>query len=52
MDVKKIVIVLVLAFVIFYVLTQPVASADAVKGAGRVVASAASSMSTFVTSLF
>ncbi len=44
--------VVLLAFVIFYVLTQPVASADAVKGAGGVVSAAAGSLSTFVSSLF
>jgi hypothetical protein len=51
-DVKKLAGFLVLAFVIFYVITQPVASANVVKSAGGVVATAASSMSTFVTSLF
>lgn len=52
MDVKKAVVFLVLAFVIFYVLTSPVESANLVKGAGDVLAAAAASMSTFVTELF
>lgn len=52
MDVKKIAGFLVLAFAIFYVITQPVASASVVKSAGGVVASAANSMSMFVSSLF
>ncbi len=50
-DVKKVAGFLVLAFVIFYVLSSPVQSAAAVRGAGGVLASAAQSMSTFVTSL-
>ena len=52
MDVKKLAGFIVLAFAIFYVITQPVASANVVNGAGGVVAAAANSMSTFVTSLF
>ena len=52
MDVKKLAGFLVLAFVIFYVITQPVQSATVVKNAGGVIATAADSMSTFVTSLF
>lgn len=44
MDVKKLAGFLVLAFVIFYVITSPVQSATAVRGAGGVLATAAQSM--------
>lgn len=51
-NVKKLVVFLALAFVIFYVLSSPVESADMLQGAGGVLSSAADSMSTFVTELF
>ena len=41
-----------LAFVIFYILTQPVNSANAVRGAGSMLQNAASALATFLQSIF
>ena len=43
---------LVIAFAVFYLLTQPQAAADAVRGAGNVVRDAFNAVITFITALF
>lgn len=48
---KKIVAWLVLAFVIFYVIQAPEASAQLVRNAGNALGDAASSLAAFVKSL-
>ena len=51
MNAKKIVTWLVVAFVVFYVIQAPEASAQLVRSAGHALGSAASSLSAFVRSL-
>ena len=51
MNVKKILVWLAVAFVLFYVIQKPEASADMVKSAGEALGSAASSIAAFVGSL-
>jgi hypothetical protein len=48
---KKVVTWLVVAFVVFYVIQAPEASAQLVRNAGHALGSAASSLSAFVRSL-
>ena len=50
--IKKLLIWLAIAFVVFYLVTQPTGAADAVKGAASGVASAFGSIITFFSSLF
>lgn len=51
MSLKKVVAWLVVAFVIFYVIQEPEASAEIVRSAGHALGEAASSMAEFVGSL-
>ena len=51
MNLKKVLTWLVVAFVLFYVIQQPEASAALVRNAGEALGSAASSLSAFVGSL-
>ena len=51
MNVKKILVWLAVAFVLFYVIQKPEASADMVKSAGQALGDAASSIAAFVGSL-
>ena len=51
MSLKKVVAWLVVAFVIFYVIQYPEASAEMVRSAGHALGEAASSMASFVSSL-
>ncbi len=51
MNLKKIITWLVVAFVIFYVIQAPEASAQIVKNAGQALGDAASSLAAFVGSL-
>jgi hypothetical protein len=48
---KKVIIWLVVAFVVFYVIKFPQSSADFVKSAGEALGNAASSLADFVGSL-
>jgi len=48
---KKVVIWLVVAFVVFYVIRYPQTSADFVKNVGQALGNAASSLADFVGSL-
>lgn len=50
--VKKVLIWLVLAFAVFYLISQPASAASAIKGAASGVAVAFTSVITFFTSLF
>jgi large-conductance mechanosensitive channel len=50
-NLKKVIAWLVVAFVIFYVIQAPEASAQIVKNAGQALGNAASSLATFVGSL-
>jgi large-conductance mechanosensitive channel len=50
-NLKKIITWLVVAFVIFYVIQAPEASAQIVKNAGQALGDAASSLAAFVGSL-
>jgi hypothetical protein len=52
LSVKKVIAWLVIAFVVFYVIKEPDASAQLVRNAGRALGDAASSLATFVSSLF
>ena len=52
MNLKKVLTWLVVAFVLFYVIQQPQSSADIVKSAGTALGDAASSLASFVGSLF
>ena len=52
LGVKKVVAWLVIAFVVFYVIKQPDNSARLVREAGHALGDAASSLSTFVGSIF
>jgi predicted small secreted protein len=49
---KKLLGVIVIAFAVFFLLTQPQAAANAVRGAGTVVQDAFNAVITFVTALF
>jgi large-conductance mechanosensitive channel len=49
---KKVIAWLVVAFVVFYIVKQPDDSARLVRNAGHALGDAASSLSTFVGSLF
>ena len=51
MSAKKVVTWLVVAFIVFYVIQAPAASAQLVRNAGHALGSAASSLSAFVGSL-
>ena len=51
MNLKKIVTWLVVAFVVFYVIQAPEASAQIVRNAGHALGDAASSLAAFVGSL-
>ena len=51
MNLKKIVTWLVVAFVVFYVIQAPEASAQIVRNAGNALGDAASSLAAFVGSL-
>ncbi|GAB3199605.1 hypothetical protein GCM10027261_29790 [Geodermatophilus arenarius] len=50
-NLKKVLVWLAVAFVVFYVIQRPEASADVVRGAGEALGSAASSIAAFVGSL-
>jgi large-conductance mechanosensitive channel len=52
LGVKKVVAWLVIAFVVFYVIKQPDNSARLVRDAGHALGDAASSLATFVGSIF
>jgi hypothetical protein len=49
---KKVLVGLVIAFAAFYLLTQPVAAAEAIKGATGAVGDAFGSIINFLTALF
>ena len=49
---KKLLGVVVIAFALFYLLTQPAAAADVVKGAGGVVEDAFNAVIAFISALF
>lgn len=49
---KRLLSVVVLAFAVFYLLSQPQHAADAVRGAGGVLNDAFDSVTTFLTALF
>ena len=49
---KKLVGVVVVAFALFYLLTQPTAAADAVRGAVGVVGNVFEALISFITALF
>ena len=51
MNLKKVITWLIVAFVLFYVIQQPEASATLVRNAGEKLGAAASALSTFVGSL-
>lgn len=51
MNLKKIIIWLVIAFVVFYVIQAPEQSAELVRSAGRALGDAAQALSRFVSSL-
>ncbi len=51
MNLKKVITWLVVAFVLFYVIQQPDASADLVRSAGVALGTAATSLSQFVGGL-
>jgi hypothetical protein len=48
---KKVLVWLAVAFVVFYVIKQPEASADVVRNAGQFLGDAASSLASFIASL-
>ncbi len=48
---KKVLVWLAIAFVVFYVIQQPESSAEMVKNAGTALGDAASSIAAFVSSL-
>jgi hypothetical protein len=50
-NLKKVLVWLAVAFVVFYVIQQPESSAQMVKSAGEALGDAASSIAAFVTSL-
>jgi hypothetical protein len=49
---KKLLGVVAIAFAVFYLLTQPAAAADAVRGVGTILGDAFSAVITFMTALF
>jgi uncharacterized membrane protein len=49
---KKLLGVVAIAFALFYLLTQPAAAADAVRGAVAIVGDAFDALTTFITRLF
>lgn len=51
MNLKKVVTWLIVAFVVFYVIQAPEASAQIVRNAGHALGNAASSLASFVKSL-
>ena len=51
MNLKKVVTWLIVAFVVFYVIQAPEASAHIVRNAGHALGNAASSLASFVKSL-
>jgi len=51
-NVKRVIAWLLLAFVIFFIVTQPETSADMVRSAFRGLSNAASALANFLTSLF
>ena len=51
MSLKKVLVWLAIAFVVFYVIQQPESSAQMVKNAGEALGDAASSIAAFVSSL-
>ncbi|SFO92983.1 hypothetical protein SAMN05660464_1585 [Geodermatophilus dictyosporus] len=51
MSLKKVLVWLAVAFVVFYVIQQPEASATMVRNAGEALGGAASSLAAFVGSL-
>ncbi|SFO40019.1 hypothetical protein SAMN05660359_03196 [Geodermatophilus obscurus] len=51
MSLKKVLVWLAIAFVVFYVIQQPESSAEMVKNAGQALGDAASSIAAFVSSL-
>ena len=51
MSLKKVILWLVVAFVVFYVIKFPQSSADFVKSVGTALGNAASSLASFVGSL-
>lgn len=51
MNVKKLIAWLLVAFLIFFIVTQPETSADMVRSAFRGLSNAASAFANFVTSL-
>ncbi|MGY1606941.1 MULTISPECIES: hypothetical protein [unclassified Geodermatophilus] len=51
MNLKKVLVWLAIAFVVWYVIQQPESSAEMVKSAGEALGDAASSIAAFVTSL-
>ncbi|HWM57237.1 MAG TPA: hypothetical protein VNO83_05335 [Pseudonocardia sp.] len=51
MDLKRIVGFLVLALIIFFIITQPESAADAVRSIGATLRDAADSITTFFTEL-
>ncbi len=50
-NLKRVLVWLAIAFVLFYVIQQPESSADMVRSAGEALGDAASSFATFVSSL-
>ena len=50
-NLKRVLVWLAIAFVLFYVIQQPESSADMVRSAGTALGDAASSFATFVSSL-
>jgi|KBSMisStaDraftv2_1062788.scaffolds.fasta_scaffold2738029_1 hypothetical protein len=49
---KKFVIVVLIAFAVFYMMTQPTQAADAVRGAVSIVGDAFESLIAFISALF
>ncbi len=49
---KKLLGILLIAFAVFFLLTQPQSAADAVRGAGTVVVDAFNSVIAFISALF
>jgi hypothetical protein len=50
-NIKKLVAWLVVAFIVFFIVTQPETSADMVRSAFRFLSNAASAFANFITSL-
>ena len=51
MNLKRFLVWLAVAFVVFYIIQQPESSAEMVKGAGQALGDAASSVAAFISSL-